>query len=132
MRLKWKRKNDSEQYHSQCGRFWFVALDSSDCPWIRLWHDDTDTLVGHYLSASECKAAAQSYLDGLKRPDRVEDDGGPTAEDLGHSPGEEADDKVSEVAKDILAVFMHPDDQRYQEVLEATKVRISSLLPDAI
>jgi len=72
-RLKWKRKNDSGQTMSQCGRFWFVG-DLADSNWIRLWHDDTDTPVGHYLSVSDTKAAAQRYLDGLKH----RDDGGPT------------------------------------------------------
>ena len=81
-RLKWKRKNDCGQTMSQCGRFWFVG-DLADSNWIRLWHDDTNTLVGHYLSESDAKGAAQFYLDGLKHRNEEadpldRDDGGPT------------------------------------------------------
>lgn len=105
MGLKWKRKNECGQVMSQCGRFWFVATDLSvfqmcehnlycddaadgSSLFIRLWHDDSETIVGHFKTVADAKAAAQSHLDGLKRPDRVEDDGGPTAEDLSHAPGE--------------------------------------------
>jgi len=100
-------------------------------------HQPSKRLGVHEWDGAEAVAPEGRYsmcpiIRADRADDRVEDDGGPTAEDLGHAPGEEADDKVSEVAKDILAVFMHPDDQRYQEVLEATKVRISSLLPHAI
>jgi hypothetical protein len=71
--LKWKRKNASGQTLSQCGRFWFVDLavgkDDPEYWGWRLWHADSETLVGHYASASECKAAAQSYLDWLRAGD---------------------------------------------------------------
>ena len=112
MGLKWKHKNEYGQVMSQCDRFWFVDTDLSvfqmcehnlccddaadgSSLFLRLWHDDSETIVGYFASASEAKAAAQSHLDGLKRPDRVEDDGGPTAEDLGHAPGEKADDTIT-------------------------------------
>lgn len=34
---------------------------------------------------------------------------------------------AEEVAKDIIAVFMHPQDPRYEEVLEAIVKRIQKL-----
>ena len=37
-------------------------------------------------------------------------------------------ERIDQAAKDILAVFMHPGDQRYEEVLAATKARIGRLL----
>ena len=86
MRLKWKRKNESGQVMSQCGRFWFVWMDNDHSKpvtkdttrakghgFVQLCHDDTRTIVGHYPTIAEAKAAAQSHLDGLKRDDRVED-----------------------------------------------------------
>ena len=97
-KLTWKRTNDDGQTESHCGRFWFVDTDLSvfemsehnlccddaadgSSLFIRLWHDDSETIVGHFKTVADAKAAAQSHLDGLKRPDRVEDDGGPTAKD---------------------------------------------------
>jgi hypothetical protein len=58
---------------SQCGRFWFVTLnawdaevDGSEAGEVRLWHDDTNTLVGHFASASDAKWAAQDYMDDIR------------------------------------------------------------------
>ena len=94
--LRWKRKNDQGQTMSQCGRFWFVTLTvfidetvmrepHGEPGEVRLWHDDTNTLVGHYASASDAKWAAQDYMDDIrdeairKRNERLErlDQGGP-------------------------------------------------------
>ena len=72
-KIKWKRKNNSGQTMSQCGRFWFVTLnawdaevDGSEAGEVRLWHDDTNTLVGHFASASDAKWAAQYYMDNIR------------------------------------------------------------------
>lgn len=37
--------------------------------------------------------------------------------------------QIEEAARDILAVFMHPDDERYDEVLQAIIERLRKLRP---
>ena len=74
MKLKWKHKNDSDQYHSQCGRYWFCHHQLWDYTHnkyytvgpIKVWHDDTHTIVGYHGTVAEAKAAAQSHLDSLR------------------------------------------------------------------
>ena len=67
--LKWKRKDDCGQTFSQCGRYWFVTLRGEagnygpgEIGEVRLWHGDTEMIVGHFPSASEAKAAAEHHL----------------------------------------------------------------------
>ena len=90
-KLTWKQEGAYTESH--CGRYCFeklrgVTADNCRVPPFRLWHlVDTSVPLGHFPSVSEAKAAAQSHL-AFWRPDRVEDDGGPTAEDLGHAPGD--------------------------------------------
>ena len=99
-KLTWKRKNESDQVISHCGRYWISWPDlvTSGC---NLWHDDTGVKIDTFVTPALAKVAAQHHLDNLRsawqvmldgiqplrRDDRVEDDGGPTAEDLGHAPG---------------------------------------------
>ena len=71
MKIKWKRPNDIEQTMSQCGRYWFVWLDD-DYPsefhgFVRLWHEDTWTIVGHFETVEEAKAAAQEHFETMRR-----------------------------------------------------------------
>ena len=72
-RLRWRRKNSSEQTMSQCERYWFVQL-SDDPAWhrqhhgmFRLWHDDTLSIVGHFDNVSDVKAAAQIHYETMRR-----------------------------------------------------------------
>jgi hypothetical protein len=100
-KLTWKRKNESDQVISHCGRYW-ISLPDQYVSGCNLWHDDTGVKINTFGTPALAKVAAQHHLDNLRsawqvmldgiqplrRPDRVEDDGGPTAEDLGHAPGD--------------------------------------------
>ena len=71
MKIKWKRPNDNGQTMSQCGRYWFVWC-SDDYHmafhgFVRLRHDDTRTIVGHFETVEEAKAAAQEHFETMRR-----------------------------------------------------------------
>jgi hypothetical protein len=88
--IKWERPNMRNQTMSQCGRYWFVWMDDSSWPddqWtplrlvngrypaseqrqgsiLRLWHDDTRTIVGHFETVAEAKIAAQEHYESMRR-----------------------------------------------------------------
>lgn len=79
MKIKWKRPNDIGQTMSQCGRYWFVWLDDDYLPayppgcrhafhgFVQLRHDDTRTIVGHFETVEEAKAAAQGHFETMRR-----------------------------------------------------------------
>ena len=71
MKIKWKRPNDIGQTMSQCGRYWFVWLDddyhTAFHGFVQLRHDDTRTIVGHFETVEEAKAAAQGHFETMRR-----------------------------------------------------------------
>ena len=97
MGLKFKRADFGERW-SHCGDYLVLGPGSCDGTRYTVFHKATvnehgilngnGEYVGNFQTVAEAKAAAQSHLNVLKRPDRVGDDGGPTAEDLSHAPGD--------------------------------------------
>jgi hypothetical protein len=76
-----------------------AAVETEDNPWCEFLNFlptvHSDDLFPFYHPDDQA-ANLLHLLEETKRDhDRVEDDGGPTAEDLGHAPGEEADDFVA-------------------------------------
>ena len=65
MRIKWKRPNDIGQTMSQCGRYWFSRPAGTG--FVRIWHEDTWTIVGHFETVTEAKAAAQEHFETMRR-----------------------------------------------------------------
>ena len=90
MGLKWI-KQTAGNYASKCGRFHIRKIRDSR-KWGRTWtltklpqEPDELEVWQEFSTLAKCKDAADARVE-------FEDDGGPTAEDLGHAPGEEARD----------------------------------------
>lgn len=66
-KLTWKRTNDAGQTESHCGRYWFTNLvtNTSRPSSYRLWHADTESVVGHYTHKADAKVAAEKHLAGF-------------------------------------------------------------------
>jgi hypothetical protein len=111
MKLKWKRKNESGQVISHCGRYWISTPRPGEpaehykrgIRWTHnIWHDDTGMRVGQTGNLPDAKVAAQEHHDALKRID----DDGPTEDDL--NPAPYSDDEVAQATIQTL-VFQQLD-----------------------